>query len=247
MSATWMRAVAEQASEVRGTPMVVLLCLAWHANDDGLAWPSQATIAEWAHVGIRQVERVLDGLVALGRVTREPRPGKSSMYRLHAEPLTSDVTPDIPDPRHLMSPLTSDPPPTSDVVQPLTSDVVQKHIENKNLPPPLVTTPLSDVTAAVPEPPQWVKDIEWMTPSRWRRAYRRAIHVDVTNVIEDMQEWCTDNHTPESMNLLTKFIDNAERKWVEDQRPTYEDRVAETVRRWNRERREQEERQEQGR
>ena len=62
-----------QHSRAKGTALNVLVFLAWYANDDGIAWPSQATLAEDANVTERRIRDALTQLVALGEIVRVVR------------------------------------------------------------------------------------------------------------------------------------------------------------------------------
>ena len=65
MSLRMMDAV-RQHSRSKGTARMVLLFLAWYANDEGIAWPSQATLARDASITDRRVRDALCKLVDLG-------------------------------------------------------------------------------------------------------------------------------------------------------------------------------------
>jgi Helix-turn-helix domain len=102
-------------TDVDGTDLIVLLCLADHANDDGDCWPSIPRLAKRARRSDRQVRRVLADLEERGLVVRDPRPGRSSIYHvLPLSPLTgvssaTPVTDDTP------TPVTDDTPPLTPV------------------------------------------------------------------------------------------------------------------------------------
>lgn len=51
----------------------VLVNLAWHANDQGIAWPSQTTIAKECGMSVSAVKRHLHTLEGLGLIGREVR------------------------------------------------------------------------------------------------------------------------------------------------------------------------------
>jgi Helix-turn-helix domain len=67
MSIRVMDAV-RQRSNAKGSARLVLMFLAWYANDDGLAWPSQATLARDAALDVRNVRHALAILLAMGEV-----------------------------------------------------------------------------------------------------------------------------------------------------------------------------------
>lgn len=96
MSILWTTRVWEHATGIKGTNLLVLLCLADHAQDEtGLSWPSVAHIAERARCSERTVQRAIETLADLGWLTVERRSGHSSRYSL-SMPVTPDthVTPD---------------------------------------------------------------------------------------------------------------------------------------------------------
>jgi len=62
-----MTAVWEDSRAANGS-LLVLLCLADHANDEGRCWPSLERLAKRARLSERQVRRVLDALVELGEI-----------------------------------------------------------------------------------------------------------------------------------------------------------------------------------
>lgn len=92
MSAVW---------ELDLTPVekLVFLALADCANDEGLAWPSIATIQRKANVGERTVQRSIRTLEAMGLLTRQEVIGKGCKYTLN--------------PRHAGTPATKAPVPQS--------------------------------------------------------------------------------------------------------------------------------------
>lgn len=72
-------------SRASGTARLVLLAIADNANDEGISWPSKATIARKTLVSERQVQRIIQDLAAIGEleITRE-RHGRTTrnVYRV---------------------------------------------------------------------------------------------------------------------------------------------------------------------
>lgn len=71
----------------KGTDLLVLLCLADHANDDGICWPAYDRLAARARCSRRQAIRCVENLIAEGwvdRVGRKPveRGGYVNIYRI---------------------------------------------------------------------------------------------------------------------------------------------------------------------
>lgn len=62
---------------------IVLLALADCANDEGVCWPSMASLAKKCSKGERTVQGVIKDLVLAGHLTRVERPGKGVLYTLH--------------------------------------------------------------------------------------------------------------------------------------------------------------------
>lgn len=78
---------------------LILLALADWANDDGVAWPSIAKLAQKTGCGERTVQRTLRAAEQAGLLTRHENPGKGCSYRI--------------DPRHAGTPVTQAPVPES--------------------------------------------------------------------------------------------------------------------------------------
>lgn len=57
----------------KGTDLLILLCLADHANDDGICWPSYDRLALRARCTRRQAIRCLERLISEGWVSRAGR------------------------------------------------------------------------------------------------------------------------------------------------------------------------------
>ncbi len=61
---------------------IVLVKLADNANDDGICWPSQRTLAEECGMGLRTVNRKIAWLLENGLLTAKDRGHRSSVYTL---------------------------------------------------------------------------------------------------------------------------------------------------------------------
>lgn len=75
---------------------IVLLALADCANDEGLCWPSMASLAKKCSKGERTVQGVIRELVAAGHLTRNEVVGKGCKYLVHPR---SDCAPQTSHPR----------------------------------------------------------------------------------------------------------------------------------------------------
>lgn len=80
---------------------IVLLALADCANDEGLCWPSMASLAKKCSKGERTVQGVIRELVAAGHLTRTEVVGKGCRYVVHPR---SDCAPQPLRPRKDRSP-----------------------------------------------------------------------------------------------------------------------------------------------
>lgn len=74
---------------------IVLLALADSANDEGVCWPSMASLTKKCSKGERTVQGVIKELVSAGHMTRVERPGKGVLYTIHPnfEPKMQGHTP----------------------------------------------------------------------------------------------------------------------------------------------------------
>ncbi|MEM1043494.1 MAG: helix-turn-helix domain-containing protein [Bacteroidota bacterium] len=115
MSLAWMGRVWAAERPRRSSHRLLLLALADNANDEGVCWPSVATLGrKCATADRRTVLRQLDWLEREGFVDREKRPGRSTVYHLRGEALGggAGVTGDAPPPGG--APPTGAEPPTRD-------------------------------------------------------------------------------------------------------------------------------------
>lgn len=89
-----MTKVWDEALELQGTPLIVLLCIADHAQDEtGEAWPSIARICHRTRRSERSVYEALQVIEDAGWVERVARPGRSNVYRLTDPTPAADRTP----------------------------------------------------------------------------------------------------------------------------------------------------------
>lgn len=78
-------AIALHHSRSKGTAKIVLIGIANHDGDGG-AWPSVATLARYAGVDARSVQRALDKLVGLHEIRREVQQGGDERVPDHRRP-----------------------------------------------------------------------------------------------------------------------------------------------------------------
>jgi DNA-binding transcriptional regulator YhcF (GntR family) len=89
-----VKAAMLATKDLKPNERLVLIAIAAHTNrDSGEAWPSVATISEYAGVSVRTVHRVLAKLVQLGRlVVRKVVGIASNVYRLILDAVTPAAT-----------------------------------------------------------------------------------------------------------------------------------------------------------
>jgi hypothetical protein len=78
-------AIALHHSRAKGTAKLVLIGIANHDGDGG-AWPSVATLAHYAGVDARNVQRAIDKLVALGEIRKDVQAGGDIRVPDHRRP-----------------------------------------------------------------------------------------------------------------------------------------------------------------
>ncbi|AGH49577.1 hypothetical protein G432_09260 [Sphingomonas sp. MM-1] len=88
MSAVW-------GLKLGDSDKLVLLALADQANDDGVCWPSMASLAAKCSKSDRTVQAAIKSLVDAGHLSRVERPGKGVRYTVHPR---SDFTPEAASP-----------------------------------------------------------------------------------------------------------------------------------------------------
>lgn len=89
-------AVVLHHSQAKGTDKLVLIGIANHAGDGG-AWPAVATLARYANVDVRNVQRSLSRLVDLGELTRYVQAGGLVGRPDFLRPNRYDVTVECPE------------------------------------------------------------------------------------------------------------------------------------------------------
>ena len=84
MSVKMMAEVWEYATELAETPLLMLLAVADHCNDDRIAWPSVARLAAKCRVGERQAQYLLRTLEQRGYLQVKRGVGRkhTSTYRI---------------------------------------------------------------------------------------------------------------------------------------------------------------------
>lgn len=87
-----MAIVWEDAMDVEGTELLVLLSIADHADDKGVAWPSVARLGARARRAESTVQQALTNLEKRGWLEREFRHGNTTKYRL-LRPRSQQVSP----------------------------------------------------------------------------------------------------------------------------------------------------------
>lgn len=90
---------------------LVLLALADCANDEGLAWPSIATLKRKTNAGERTVQRSLRALAEAGHLRRDEVPGKGCKYYLNPRHSGTPAK-EAPAPESAQTPATAAPKPS---------------------------------------------------------------------------------------------------------------------------------------
>lgn len=114
---------------------IVLLALADCANDEGLCWPSMATLAKKCSKSDRTVQAAIKSLVATGHMSRSEVPGKGCRYIIHPTPEAASP----PQPLHPRSEFTSEaasPPKGTTLTPEAASDKPSRTITSPEASPP---------------------------------------------------------------------------------------------------------------
>ena len=85
-----------QDPQLTGSRLVIMLCLADHANDNGECWPSIARIAERARIAPANVTRHIKELEAAGYLSVTRTSGTHNTYVVSATPRASARPPRAP-------------------------------------------------------------------------------------------------------------------------------------------------------
>jgi hypothetical protein len=99
MAVRVMHQVWEQATDVQGSDLLVLLALADWANDDGVCWPSIPRLAAKARVSVRTAQYTIGRLVSRGYVRVDPGGGRRLPNRYTVQHLHPS-SPQTPQPLH---------------------------------------------------------------------------------------------------------------------------------------------------
>ena len=89
-----------QDPQLTGSKLVIMLCLADHANDNGECWPSIARLAERARIAPANVTRHIKELEAAGYLIVTRTSGTHNTYVVAANPHTSAPPPPAPEQAH---------------------------------------------------------------------------------------------------------------------------------------------------
>lgn len=142
--------------DIPQTEKMVLLCLCDHANDNGVCWPSVASMARKCSVSERSVQRAIRALRNRKIVTWDDAPGRVHKFVIDPRRI---VTPDT------VSPLTESHP-TPDTVSP-TPDTVS--------PKPSITVKEPSIKARAVARPADVTVQVWADFQSARRAQRAPV------------------------------------------------------------------------
>ncbi|WP_159710104.1 helix-turn-helix domain-containing protein [Sphingomonas sp. AX6] len=121
---------------------IVLLALADCANDEGICWPSVASLAKKCSKSDRTIQAAIKSLTAAGHLTRDERPGKGVLYTLHPTPAATAPRKDCAPKRATPTPEAASDKPSrtpissSDASHPSKGTGAQKRGWPKDMPPP---------------------------------------------------------------------------------------------------------------
>ena len=82
-----------QDPQLTGSKLVIMLCLADHANDNGECWPSIARLAERARIAPANVTRHIKELEAAGYLIVTRTSGTHNTYVVSATPHANPILP----------------------------------------------------------------------------------------------------------------------------------------------------------
>lgn len=90
MSIKWMSWVGDE-SPYKGTQLLIHLWIADFANDDGVCWPSQTTVAKKSRCSDRYVRVTMKDMEVKGLLQITARPGTSNIYTLTKVPSVGGI------------------------------------------------------------------------------------------------------------------------------------------------------------
>lgn len=76
MSVRWTALIWDEAKDLEGSKLLLLLAIADHANDDGVCYPKVETLAKKARLSVRQTQRLLAQLEQAGYMIRDNAGGR---------------------------------------------------------------------------------------------------------------------------------------------------------------------------
>lgn len=156
---------------------LVLLALADCANDEGLAWPSIATLRRKTNAGERTVQRSLRSLEAAGLLRRDEVPGKGCKY--HLDPRHSGTpAKQAPAPEKAQTPATAAPKPSRTIINGLAD---AKPTRAKGW----------------PEIPDWMPVLQWNAYLKMRKSIHKWPTDDaVVLMLGKLDRWRAQGHDP---------------------------------------------------
>lgn len=134
-------ALALHHSRAKGSAKLVLIGIANHAGDGG-AYPSLETLARYAGVTVRQAQRALRTLEALGEIRTHVQAGGSADWDDHRRPNRYEVL----------------------VPCPAWCDRSPNHRDTRRTSGPQISLPIDVSTGVTPVTPEQVTGVTWVTP-----------------------------------------------------------------------------------
>lgn len=200
----------------------VLISLADQANDDGVCWPSIASIALRTCLSERTIYRCLAWLVDHGLMRSSARSGHSSIYTLlverlagmpHSHPGMPHSHPGMPHSHGTsatQSPRTvSEPSKNRQRTKnqnPTESDLPEQG-STDSCPTQVPTGRKSNLPKTIPDLPPWLPKDEWETWRRFRKELRRPLTSESERrQIAQLERWKADGHDP--LEIISTSICN---------------------------------------
>lgn len=173
------------------------LCLSSFIGADEAAWPSVATLARMAAVSESTMRRALSdlrdaGLVEWSGRVREDGGQTSNLYRINVNPPSQPDTPPLSEGQG--APVT------------VTDERTSVNVPHEN-----ETSPQQKGGAdTVSDVPDWVKEIEWMTPEKMTMVRSFVHHVDPVATIGHYRAWSEEHDVGESFSRFWAWLAKAE-------------------------------------
>lgn len=138
-------------SKTSGTALIVMLAIADHINEAGVAYPSVSTLARKCRLKERQVQNLLRKLIAIGEVSIDRGGGRRrpNLYQIHL-PAVETVQSTAPLPAERVQSSVNTPAETVHYSAPLTAETVQSGVKPAETVQPIAPLPTERVQYIAP-------------------------------------------------------------------------------------------------